>query len=122
MNWEASSLVLFYQLLICFNHRQTKDLIRSRFLKVIFYALKRKLGAERLHPHSVGNSLGIIAQMISASQLTNIPLETIKTCVKDWSKEGKKLDMICRDLYGYSDENHGHLGILFCLPEDVGKE
>lgn len=119
VNWETPPLVLFYQLLIGFDHRRDNDLFRSRFLKVIFYALKKKLGVERLHSPSVE----IIAQIISASGLTNVSLRTIKSHVIDWSKEGKKLDLLCRHLHGHIiDEDHGYLGILFCLPEDVGKE
>ncbi|CAI7599311.1 unnamed protein product [Penicillium viridicatum] len=118
VNWEAPALVLFYQLLIYFEHRRDNDLIRSRFLKVIFYALKESMGLQRLHAQSVE----AIAQIISGSQLGRSSPETIKSHLSDWSNEGKKLDNLCRDIHEDINDGHGYLDMLFCLPKDVGKE
>lgn len=118
MNWKAPVLVLFYQLLIHFEHRRDNDLIRSRFLKVIFYALKQSMGLQRLH----ARSMEAIAQIISGSQLVPSPPDIIKSHLSDWSNEGKKLDDLCRDVQDQMNDGHGYLGILFCLPKDVGKE
>lgn len=112
VNWETPPVVLFYQLLIRFDHGRELDLIRSRFLKVIFHDLKKRFCVKRLHSHSVE----IIAQIISASGLINGRLEMISSHLGDWCKDGETLDAVYRDIYGGINKDHGHLGILFCLP------
>lgn len=104
--------------MFCLERRRDNDLIRSRFLKVIFYTLKQGLGVERLHSHN----LEIITQIISTSGLVENKPETIQTNISEWCKQGKKIDSLCRDVYGKDGAGHRYLAVLFCLPEDVGKE
>ncbi|KAI3244492.1 hypothetical protein CBS147309_9605 [Penicillium roqueforti] len=76
------------------------------------------MGLQRLH----ARSMEAIAQIISGSQLVPSPPDIIKSHLSDWSNEGKKLDDLCRDVQDQMNDGHGYLGILFCLPKDVGKE
>jgi hypothetical protein len=119
LNWEAPAVVLFYQLLIYFEHRRDTDLIRSRFLKVIFFNLREALGVQRFRSRA---TIGLITQILSASQFIDTPSENIQSRIKDWCNEGKKLDYLCRDVYGNVHGGRRYLGILFSLPQDVGKE
>lgn len=73
---------------------------------------------QRLHSRSVET----IAQIISTTGLVKDSLEAIKTHINDWSKEGKKLESLCQDLYRDSEIGHQYLCMLFCLPNDVTKE
>lgn len=115
MEFSISSV---YRILLHLERRKDNDVIRSRFLKVIFYKLRESLGMQRLHSHSVEN----IARIISTAGLVEDSLDAIKTHINDWSKEGKKMDCLCRDLHRNNEIGHQYLCMLFCLPNDVTKE
>jgi hypothetical protein len=48
--------------------------------------------------------------------------DDIKENIIQWSKEGSKIDNLCRDIDDSSNDGYRYLGILFYLPGDVGKE
>ncbi|KAJ6118835.1 hypothetical protein N7471_013455 [Penicillium samsonianum] len=118
VNFEAPALGFFYRSLLHFEHRRDNDLIRSRFLKVLFFKLKHKFGLQRLHSHSSD----LLAKIILKSPLVGHDRDDIKENIIQWSKEGSKIDNLCRDIDDSSDDGYRYLWILFCLPEDVGKE
>lgn len=118
VKFGAPPLIFLYQMLLHLECRRENDLIRSRFLKVLFYKLKQKLGVQRLH----SRSLDIITKIISESGLMKHDREKIKSNIGRWSNEGKKIDLLCRDIDENPGTGHRYLGIIFCLPKNVGKE
>lgn len=118
IGFGVSPLTFLYQTLLRVQYRRENDLYRSRFLKVLFFNLKEKLSVQRLH----SQSLDTITRIISETDLVRQDQETIKKNVVQWSKEGKKLDNLCRELHEGYLTRHQYLGVIFCLPESVGKE
>jgi hypothetical protein len=117
-DFEAPALSFFYRSLLHFEHRRNNDLIRSRFLKVLFSKMKHELGLQRLHSHSSE----ILANIILESPLVGHDQDDIKENIIQWSKEESKIDNLCRDIDDSSDDGYRYLGTLFCLPGDIRKE
>jgi hypothetical protein len=80
------NLSSFYRTLLHLDRRRYNDLIRSRFLKVIFHRLRQSLGIQRLHSHSVDN----IARIISTAGLVKDSLDEIKNHINGWVKRVRR--------------------------------
>ena len=111
-----------YRLLLQLETRGEKDTWRTRFLKVVFHRLLRKIsGSHYVRSADVTRASTIIEN----SGIVNDRSEQIGTRFIAWGKTGQRLELLCEDLLDAKDRcNDGrnkekHLGFLFCLPEHV---
>jgi hypothetical protein len=54
--------------------------------------------------------------------MTEDESDLIKQRVSRWTDEGKRIDTLCRDINRADSLDDSHLGILFCLPQDIPDE
>ncbi|KAJ5927160.1 hypothetical protein N7516_008933 [Penicillium verrucosum] len=107
-----------YKYISGLKRRTEIDTIRLRFWKVVFYRLKERLCLNHLR---VGN-VEIVARIISQSSKAGDELGLIRQRVSRWTDEGRRIDTLCRDTSGAKSLDNAHLGILFCLPDDIPDE
>ena len=106
------------------------DLIGSRFVKVVFFEMQKAFEVQRLR----SASLSLLAQFIRETGLVQLPDATIEKDLRRWSREGKRLDLLCQLLsdeddqggdetdHGSAQSDHRYLSVLFCLPDEVSDE
>ncbi|KAG0156025.1 hypothetical protein PDIDSM_3201 [Penicillium digitatum] len=95
--------------------RREKDILRSRLIKVLYYRLKNRLCINNVRP----NDVEIVAQIISKTGTMRGDLKEVKETISKWIKEGKRLDVLCKDISRTDSLENKHLGVLFCLPYDT---
>lgn len=108
----------FYTYMKSLERRKEKDTIRSRFIKVLYHQLKDRLGLNQIR---AGNA-ETVAQLIFKSGTGGNDLYEIKENVSKWANEGRRIDALCQDVSRTDSLDHLHLGVLFCLPQDVSDE
>lgn len=109
-------IAMSYRLLLEAESRKNRDTIRMRFLKVLFYHLKVRLGIKNLG----SNTAEWISQAIRTAGLGDNDLDAISSNIKGWIKVGARYDALCRDLGNYNTaQGYRYLGSLFRLPDDI---
>ncbi|GIK05805.1 hypothetical protein Aspvir_009918 [Aspergillus viridinutans] len=113
--------------------RHSKDNLRLRFFKVLFFHLKVRSGVQNFRDNTVDGIARVIGSAI------NIDIDQIARNITSWAKIGKKYDGLCQDLAkqspsepsGSEDQStfegsdagdykdYMYLGPLFYLPSDV---
>lgn len=104
-NLEVSDLPTFYTSLATVERRQKSDVIRWRFLTLLFYDLACLLGIEQLTAGNIDHLL----TFISGSESVKDPQETIKRKIKKWVAAGLR--------YHHLSMSLGGPGCLFVLPD-----
>lgn len=102
-----------YQRLLSFEEHNEVDILRSRFIKIVFSRMRHSLQAKRLIAGS--KNIKEVVQRINEAGLVDKPEEIEKRVIR-WSRDGKKLDDLCRELYQNRESGDKHLSLLFCLP------
>lgn len=98
--------------------RTETDTMRLRFWKVVYHRLKERLCLNRLRIDNVE----IVTRVISRSGMAEDELDLIRRRVSRWTDEGRRIDTLCRDISRAKSLDNAHLGILFCLPDDISDE
>lgn len=114
----SSALVQIYIYMEDLELRKEKDLVRSRFMKVLYYRLKDRLCLTYVR----ANDVETVAQIISKTGMARSEPETIQKNISKWIKEGRKIDALCKDVNTVKSLENTHLGVLFCLPQDIHDE
>lgn len=110
-----------YRLLLQLENRGQRDTWRTRFLKVVFHRLLKRI------------SSGQYTQSADATKATTIirnsgigdNSEQIGERLIAWGKTGQRLELLCKDLLDARDrcddgrKEEEHLGFLFRLPKCV---
>lgn len=115
---EQNPLAQSYNFLLHLESHREIDLIRARFLKVVFHHLKERLSLCYVR----SDNLQRLAQIILRSGLVESSLGTIKEGLRGWIIEGGRIDSLCKDMNGSSFAGCKYLGILFYLPAHVNSE
>lgn len=91
------------------------DVIRLRFLKVLFYHLKERFCVT----YQGATAIDWLTTRVSAAGLDNGDTSKISGKLKEWVYLGGKYDALCRDLGRYQVvEGYKYLGILIRLPDN----
>ncbi|KAJ6168244.1 hypothetical protein N7497_001087 [Penicillium chrysogenum] len=112
------SLAGSYNYISRLERRTETDTIRLRLWKVTYHRLKERLCLNYLRT----DNMETVAQIISRSGMTEDASDLIKQRVSRWTDEGKRIDTLCRDINRADSLDDSHLGILFCLPQDIPDE
>lgn len=113
---KACPVAMFYQQLSTTEIRNTGDVIRSRFLKVLFHHLKDRFCITYLRPDAVT----WLAKRVGLAGLDDGDTVKISGKIKDWTYLGGRYDALCRDIGKYNVAgNFKYLGNLMRLPDDV---
>lgn len=64
----------------------------------------------------------IVVRIISQSSMAEDELGLIRQRVSRWIDEGRRIDTLSRDISQAKSLDDAHLGILFCLPDDIPDE
>ncbi|KAL5335636.1 hypothetical protein BJX70DRAFT_390556 [Aspergillus crustosus] len=118
LDLTASPLSGMYQYLDGLELRRKIDIIRARFVKIVFHRLKERLNLRYMRSNCIDN----VATIILNSGMTSYNLDDIKTKVTRWTDIGNRIDTLCRGIGGSAGHENSHLGNLFCLPEDCHDE
>ncbi|KAI2670342.1 hypothetical protein LCP963914a_9866 [Penicillium roqueforti] len=119
-NTECSSatrcpVAAIYQELREAEIRSSGDIMRMRFLKVLFHHLSDRFCVTYLRP----NAVEWITRRVVGANLDDGDTLKISGKIKDWAFVGARYDALCRDLGNYTVEDYRYLGNLFRLPDDV---
>ena len=115
---QLSPIAEAYRFLEKLDSQKNLNVIRSRFLKIVFHRLKEKLCIHYMR----SNDSDDVARIISASGLTSSDLADIKSKISRWTDLGGRIDALCRSIGSNTTHDNSHLGSLFCLPEDCHDE
>lgn len=118
LDLTRSPLAESYQYLGRLNRRIKTNIIRARFIKILFPRLKERLCLRYLR----SNDRETIARIISSSGTVTSCLDDIKKNVTRLTDEGGRIDRLCRNLGSVDTCKDSHLGNLFCLPDDIHDE
>ncbi|KAH3209011.1 hypothetical protein KXV77_008057, partial [Aspergillus fumigatus] len=110
-----------YEYMFCLDSRSQTDRIRTRFIKLVFYRLKKELNISNLTKEHRDR----LANMINKSGVLG-DNEEIGNKVAKWIPHGKKYDNLCNELAlrlksgtpATAFEENKRLGFLFCLNEE----
>ncbi|KAJ5152541.1 hypothetical protein N7492_009821 [Penicillium capsulatum] len=96
--------------------RSSGDIIRLRFLKVLFHHLKDRCCAVYLRQDAVD---WMTARVVAAG-LYDDDNDEISSKIKSWTYIGGKYDALCRDIGTKNvEQEFAYLSNLFFLPEDI---
>lgn len=118
LDFDGSALAKTYVFLDKLEQRKEKDILRSRFVKVLYYRLKNRLSLSYVR----SNNMETMAQIISRAGTASTDAEVIKKNISKWVKQGRKFDALCKDVNKAKSLEDTHLGVLFCLPSDIHDE
>lgn len=118
LDLTSSPLEESYTYLEGMERRNGKDMMRSRFIKVVYHRLRDRLCANQLRTNNVETA----AQIIFRSGTADRDIGVVKQRFSRWTHEGRKVDALCRDIDRAESLDNLHLGNLLCLPEDVNDE
>lgn len=111
----ACPIATIYQGLTEAETRSSADLIRLRFLKVLFHHLQDRFCVTYLRL----NSVEWMTRRVIAAGLDSSDEEKISLRIKDWACVGARYDALCRELGSYNAaQDYRYLGNLFRLPSD----
>ena len=107
------SITTIYQELLEIETRNSGDIIRMRFLKVLFHHMRDRICVSYLRPDAVE----WMARKVVAG-LDNCDNSKISAKIKDWTSVGARYDALCRDIGTCNiDQDFSYLGNLFRLPD-----
>lgn len=109
-------IAIFYEELSEAEVRNSGDVIRLRFLKVLFHHLKDRFCVTYLRP----NAVDWLTTRIREAGLDGGDTSKISVKIKDWAYLGGKYDALCREIGACEAVGgYNYLGNLFRLPEDI---
>ncbi|KAJ6038808.1 hypothetical protein N7499_003671 [Penicillium canescens] len=118
LDLEDSPIAGAYLCLEKLERREGIDLIRARFLKVVFHRLKGELCLPYLRSDDVDE----VTRIILNAELVSSDSFSVKSNFVRWADQGAKIDAFCRSIGGSSKNDNAHFGNLFCLPIDCHDE
>lgn len=118
LEFTVSPMAQAYRYLEQLECRGAIDTVRARFLKIVFYRLKERLGLQYMRSNNVVD----MAKIISNSGLVSCDIDIIKSKITRWTDLGRRIDLFCRSIGASYTNEESHLGNIFCLPEHCNDE